>query len=173
MLEKAHMNNTSFSRIRNMTDMGYSLNRISPILGEQQTPAQSTNPRNPTSTPRHRTGHINKILLLHRVLTHNMKDGHHHMTPTDQWKTICEAKQLVQTMKHKVHKHLLLITCKSLFRTPQDMYPVQLVPLANVTSDIHSHPTRDWVRRHPIKIIHSLPFQIYLHEPVHIPRAET
>ena len=46
MLEKAHMNNTSFSRIRNMTDMGYSLNRVSPILGEQQTPAQSANPRN-------------------------------------------------------------------------------------------------------------------------------
>ena len=41
MLEKAHMNNTSFSRIRNMTDMGYSLNRVSPILGEQQTPVQS------------------------------------------------------------------------------------------------------------------------------------
>ena len=60
MLEKAHMNNTSFSRIRNMTDMGYSLNRVSPILGEQQTPAQSANPRNPMSTPRHRAGHINK-----------------------------------------------------------------------------------------------------------------
>ena len=28
------------------------------------------------------------------------------MTPTDQWKTICEVKQLVQTMKHRVHKHL-------------------------------------------------------------------
>ena len=63
MLEKAHMNNTSFSRIRNVdniTDMGYSLNRVSPILGDQQTPAQSANPRNPTSTPRHKRGHINK-----------------------------------------------------------------------------------------------------------------
>ena len=63
MLEKAHMNNTSFSRIRNMdniTDMGYSLNRVSPIFGEQQTPAQSTNPRNPMSTPRHKAGQINK-----------------------------------------------------------------------------------------------------------------
>ena len=63
MLEKAHMNNTSFSRIRNVdniTDMGYSLNRVSPIFGEQQTPAQSANPRNPTSTPRHKAGHINK-----------------------------------------------------------------------------------------------------------------
>ena len=37
-----------------ITDMGYSLNRVSPISGEQQTPAQSTNPRNPTSTPRHK-----------------------------------------------------------------------------------------------------------------------
>ena len=27
-----------------ITDMGYSLNRVSPILGDQQTPAQSTNP---------------------------------------------------------------------------------------------------------------------------------
>ena len=38
MLEQAHMNNTSFSRIRNVdhiTDMGYSLNRVSPIFGEQ------------------------------------------------------------------------------------------------------------------------------------------
>ena len=63
MLEQAHMNNTSFSRIRNMdhiTDMGYSLNRVSPIFREQQTPAQSTNPRNPTSTPRCNVGHINK-----------------------------------------------------------------------------------------------------------------
>ena len=37
MLEKAHMNNTSFSRIRNVdniTDMGYSLNRVSPIFRE-------------------------------------------------------------------------------------------------------------------------------------------
>ena len=62
MLEKAHMNNTSFSRIRNIdntTDMGYSLNRVSPIFGEQQTPVQSTNPRNPTSTPRQKMGHIN------------------------------------------------------------------------------------------------------------------
>ena len=40
--------------------MVYSLNRVSPIFGEQRTPAQSTNPRNPTSTPRHNTGHINK-----------------------------------------------------------------------------------------------------------------
>ena len=59
MLEKAHMNNTSFSRIRNITDMGYSLNRVSPIFGEQQTPAQSSNPRNPTSTPRQKSKHVN------------------------------------------------------------------------------------------------------------------
>ena len=39
--------------------MGYSLNRVSPILGDQQTPAQSTNPRNPTSTPRQRSKHVN------------------------------------------------------------------------------------------------------------------
>ena len=35
-----------------------------------------------------------------------MKEQHHRMTPTDQWKTICKVKQLVQTMKHRVHKHL-------------------------------------------------------------------
>ena len=40
--------------------MGYSLNRVSPIFGEQRTPVQSTNPRNPTSTPRCNMGHINK-----------------------------------------------------------------------------------------------------------------
>ena len=63
MLEKAHMNNTSLSRIRNVdniTDMGYSLNRVSPIFREQQTPVQSSNPRNPMSTPRQKTRHINK-----------------------------------------------------------------------------------------------------------------
>ena len=63
MLEKAHMNNTSFSRIRNLdniTDMGYSLNRVSPIFGEQQTPGQSSNPRNLMSTPRQKSGHLNK-----------------------------------------------------------------------------------------------------------------
>ena len=63
MLEQAHMNNMSFSRIRNVdhiTDMGYGLNRVSPILRDQQTPAQSTNPRDPTSTPRRNMGHINK-----------------------------------------------------------------------------------------------------------------
>ena len=41
------------------------------------------------------------ILLFHRVLAYNMKGGHHHMTPTYQWKTICEVKQLVQTMEHR------------------------------------------------------------------------
>ena len=67
MLEKGHMNNTSFSRIRNVdniTDMGYSLNRVSPIFGEQQTPAQSANPRNLTSTPRQKMGHMNKHSLV-------------------------------------------------------------------------------------------------------------
>ena len=43
-----------------ITNMGYSLNRVSPIFREQWTPAQFTNPRNPTSTPRNKTGHINK-----------------------------------------------------------------------------------------------------------------
>ena len=62
MLEKAHMNNTSFSRIRNVdniTDMGYILNRVSPIFEEQQTPVQSSNPRNPMSTPRQKSKHVN------------------------------------------------------------------------------------------------------------------
>ena len=59
MLEKAHMNNTSFSRIRNITDMGYSLNRVSPIFREQQTPVQSSNPRKPMSTPRQKSKHVN------------------------------------------------------------------------------------------------------------------
>ena len=58
------MNNTSFSRIRNVdniTDMGYSLNRVSPIFREQgQIPAHSTKPRNPISTPRQKTSNINK-----------------------------------------------------------------------------------------------------------------
>ena len=44
----------------NITNMGYSLNRVSPIFREQQTPAQSANPRNPMSTPRHKMGQINK-----------------------------------------------------------------------------------------------------------------
>ena len=179
MLEQAHMNNTSFSRIRNIdhiTNMGYSLNRVSPILREQRTPAQSTNPRNPTSTPRRNVDTLIKI-LFHRVLTHNMTEGHCHMTLTIQWRTICEVKQLVKTTRHRVHKHLppiqILLIIKFSFRTLRDEYPVQLVPLANVTTDIHSLPTRDLVRRLPITLIHSLLFQIYLHKPVHIRRAET
>ena len=44
----------------NITDMGYSLNRVSPIFREQQTPVQPTNPRNPMSTPRQKTVQINK-----------------------------------------------------------------------------------------------------------------
>ena len=52
------------------------------------------------------------------------------------------------------------------------MYPIQPVLLAKVTTDTHSHPTRGRVRRLPSIIIHSLPFQLYLHKPVHIPRAE-
>ena len=90
MLEQANMNNTSFSRIQNIdriTDMGYSLNRVSPILGEQQTPAQSTKPRNPTSTPRRNVGHINKSSVP-QVLIHNRAEGHHLMTPTARLRTI-------------------------------------------------------------------------------------
>ena len=39
--------------------MGYSLNRVSPIFREQQTPLQSSNPRNPMSTPRQNSKHVN------------------------------------------------------------------------------------------------------------------
>ena len=66
----------------------------------------------------------------------------------------------------------MLQIIKFSFRTPRDMYPTQLVPLANVTTDIHSLPTRDRVRRLPIILIHSLLFQTFSHEPVHIRRAE-
>ena len=175
MLEKAHMNNTSFSRIRNVdniTDMGYSLNRVSPIFGEQQTPAQSSNPRNPMSTPRHKSKHVNNNPIASQGADTQHEGGHHHMTPIVQWKTICEVKHLVQTMKHRVHKHLLLITCEFLFRTPQDVYPVQPVPLARATIDTHSLPTRDRVRRLPIMLIHSLLFQPYFHKLAHTHRAE-
>ena len=78
MLDKAHMNNTSFSRIRNVdniTDMGYSLNRVSPIFREQQTPAQSANPRNPTSMPRHKTGQINKHSFVPQGADTRQQDG--------------------------------------------------------------------------------------------------
>ena len=99
------------------------------------------------------------------------------MTPTVQWRTICKVKQPVQTTQHRVHKHLppiqMPLIIKFSFRTPRDVYSIQLVPLANVTPDIHSLPTRDQVRRLPITLIHSLLFQIYWHEPVHTRRAET
>ena len=117
-------------------------------------------------------------ILFHRVLTHNRTEGHHRMTPTILWRTTYEVKQWVQTTKDGVHRHLLLQiqimqTIKFSFRTHRDMYPVQLVPHANVTIDIHSLPTRDRVRRLPVILIHSLLFQIYSHEPVHTRRAET
>ena len=156
--------------------MGYSLNRVSPILGEQQTPAKSTNPRNPTSHPDIKRDILIKV-LFHRVLMHNMTEGHHRMTLTVRWRTICEVMQLVKTTKHRVYKHLpptqILLISKFHFRTCRDVYPVQLVPRANVMTDIHSLPTRDRVRRLPVILIHSLLFQIYSHEPVHTHRAET
>ena len=99
MLEKAHMNNTSFSRIRNVdniTDMGYSLNRVSPILGDQQTPAQSTNPRNPMSTPRQRFKHVNNNPIASQGADTRHEGRASPYDPmTDQWKTICEVKQQV------------------------------------------------------------------------------
>ena len=58
------------------------------------------------------------------------------------------------------------------FQNPREVYPIQLVLQFQVAIDIHSHPTRDWVRRLPGITIHSLPFQLYLHKPMHIPRAE-
>ena len=58
------MNNTSFSRIRNMdniTDMGYSLNRVqSHFWGTTNSLRKSSNPRNPMSMPRQKMGQINK-----------------------------------------------------------------------------------------------------------------
>ena len=61
---------------------------------------------------------------------------------------------------------------KLLFRTPQEVYPVQPVLLAQVTTDTHSHPTKDRVRRPPsIIIIHSLPFQPYWHKPSSYPQS--
>ena len=56
-----------------------------------------------------------------------MKVGHHHMTPTDQWRTICEVKQLVQTVKHRVHNTLpqtkIQLIIKFRFRTPPKSVP--------------------------------------------------
>ena len=94
------------------------------------------------------------------------------MTPTDQWKAISKVKQMVQTTEHRVHKHLPQTLMVIIHFRIREVYPVHLVPHFQV-ADIHSHPTRDRVRGHPNKIIHSLPFQIYSQEPVHIPRAET
>ena len=77
------------------------------------------------------------------------------MTLTCQWRTICEVKQLIQMMEHRVHKHQpqtqirLTLMVRLLFRTPREVYPVQLVLLVQVTTDIHNHPTKDWVRRLP------------------------
>ena len=75
------------------------------------------------------------------------------MTPTYQWKTICKVKQLIQTMEHRVRKHQpqtqICLMVRFLFRTPREVYPVQLVLLVQVTTGIHNHPTKDWVRRLP------------------------
>ena len=130
MLEQAHMNNTSFSRIRNIdhiTDMGYSLNRVSPILGEQQTPAQSTNPRNPTSTPRRNTGPINnKNSVPQGADTQQGGRASPYDPDRSRLRTICEVKQLVQKTHHKVHRHPLLqiqliITIKFSFKPHRDV----------------------------------------------------
>ena len=103
------MNNTSFSRIRNVdniTDMGYSLNRVSPIFGEQgQTPAQSTKPRNPKINTKTKKRDILINILFHRVLIHDRKVRHHRMTPTNQWRTICEVKAAGSDSKTQGTQH--------------------------------------------------------------------
>ena len=68
------------------------------------------------------------------------------MNPTDQWKTICDMKQLAQTTKYRVHKHLpptqILLIVKFRFRTPREVYPIQLVLQFQVARDIHEPPNK-------------------------------
>ena len=84
MLEQAHMNNTSFSRVRNIdhiTDMGYSLNRVSPHIWRTTDNLRSPQTLEiPHQHPDITWDTLIKI-LFHRVLTHNRMEGHHCMTP--------------------------------------------------------------------------------------------
>ena len=126
------------------------------------------------------------------------------MIPTCQLKITYEITQLTQKTQHRTtlvtfqsetrvqtptphHTRLpwvckqhpqaqvqLILMVKLLFRTPQEVQPVQMVLQVQVAMDIHNHPTKDRVRRTPstILIIHNLPLQVYLHIPARIPRAE-
>ena len=81
------MNNTSFSRIRNVdniTDMGYSLNRVSPSLENNKLLRSPQILETQRQHPDKKWDRLINIPLFHKVLTHNMKEGHHRMTPTNQ-----------------------------------------------------------------------------------------
>ena len=178
IIHHAHMNNTSFSRIRNMdniTDMGYSLNRVSPIFGEQQTPAQSANPRNPTSTPRQKTGHINK----HSFVPQGADTQHEgRASPYDPDRSVenhlqgeaagpynkTQGAQAPATNTHMTNGQIP-------FQNPRGV-PSTTGPTVSGGNRYSQPPNKGLVRRRPSKIIHSLPFQLYLLKPVHIPRAE-
>ena len=62
------------------------------------------------------------------------------MTLTFQLKIIWKMKQLIQAMEHRVCKQQpqsqiqLTLMVRLLFRTPQEVYPVQMVPQVQVTT---------------------------------------
>ena len=86
-----------------------------------------------------------------------MKEGHHRMTPIDQWKTICEVEAAGPDNETQGTQAPTTNTNttngKIPFQNPQEVYPIQLVLQFQVAIDIHNHPTRDQVRRHPSRII--------------------
>ena len=166
------MNNTSFSRIRNITDMGYSLNRVSSIFGEQQTPVQCSNPRNPMSTPRQKSNHVNN-----NPITSQGADTQHEgrASPYDPNRSVENHLRGEAAGPDNETQDAQVPTTNNMqipFQNPPRHVPSTTGSTGRATMDTHSHPTRGWVGRLPIILIHSLLFQPYFHRPAHTHRAE-
>ena len=136
---------------------------------------QSTNPRNPTSTPRRNVGHTNKNSVPQGADT--QQDGR--ASPYDPDRSVenhlrgqaagsdnqTQGAQAPTTNTNNTNNQIQ-------FQNTQRCVPqYNWSHRANMTTDIHSLPTRDQVRRLPVILINSLLFQIFSHEPGAYPQS--
>ena len=133
----------------NITDMRYSLNRVSPIFGEQQIPVQSPILEIQHQHPDIEWGQINKTFLCSTGCWHtNRKEGASLYDPNQSvenhlWGEAAGPDNETQGNTSTYHQH----KCGLMFQIPFQKPPrgctqYKLVLLAKLLTDIHSHPTR-------------------------------
>ena len=107
-----------------------------------------------------------------------MMEGHHHMTPTVQWRTIYDVKQLVpnnQAQGAQAPTTNINATNNQIqFQNNQRHAPSTTGPTGQCDNR-YSQPSNKGPGKEGflVILIHSLLFQIFSHEPVHTHRAET